>query len=501
MTAMAELPAELLDETSPHADIHLLFQHYDSVYFDNALGATRVEWSSGRMTSCAGTCARTEWGDCVIRLSKPILVLRPEEDLKNTLLHEMIHAYIMLLRIPGAGKDGHGPPFKAKMALINSSTVPDIHRPPAGYDISVYHTMLDEVRHYQQHWWECQRCGTTKRRAMNRPPQPADCFTRHGDACQHPKCSFHVHQRTCGGQFIKTREPPPKAKAPKKGVAGIKAEAGNQTIKAAFAQVQSTSSDSKPAASTALAPAKGVAIAALAGSVRRRPAGGRAQPSIAQFAQMAPRKRSGGAGGPDREPAQTPSAEVLVDLTADASDDDTGPRAAPAVQHAARPLPRAGTDQARCDTAGRSAAGDAAGITDRSQQGADAGPSQEPGPPHAYKGGEHAPDCRDKKRRRTTNGPGAYNARAPAEARLHSHVDKGGVLSSESAGVAIVDVRDDDAGAAQRSTAARSAEDLERRERRARCAAAAERRQAEAAMAAALAEAQAAGTPDPASLG
>lgn len=90
-------------------------------------------------------------------MSKPILVLRPEEDLKNTLLHEMIHAYIMLLQIPGAGKDGHGTPFKHRMALINSSDLPDIHRPPGGYKITVYHTMLDEVRHLQQHWWRCDR--------------------------------------------------------------------------------------------------------------------------------------------------------------------------------------------------------------------------------------------------------------------------------------------------------------------------------------------------------
>lgn len=45
-----ETPVQLLDQVSPHADIHLLFQHYNSVYFDNALGAARVEWSSARMT-------------------------------------------------------------------------------------------------------------------------------------------------------------------------------------------------------------------------------------------------------------------------------------------------------------------------------------------------------------------------------------------------------------------------------------------------------------------
>lgn len=47
---MEDIPAQLLNEASPHADIHLLFQHYNSVYFDSMLGAARVEWSSARMT-------------------------------------------------------------------------------------------------------------------------------------------------------------------------------------------------------------------------------------------------------------------------------------------------------------------------------------------------------------------------------------------------------------------------------------------------------------------
>lgn len=82
------------------------------------------------------------------------------------------------------------------------------------------------------------RCAIIKRRAMNRRPQPADCLTRQGDACQHPKCSYHVHERTCGGEYVKIKEPEPKPKAPKKSKLGSKAPTANRTIAAAFAQVK-----------------------------------------------------------------------------------------------------------------------------------------------------------------------------------------------------------------------------------------------------------------------
>jgi predicted SprT family Zn-dependent metalloprotease len=107
---------------------------------------------------CGGVCCHTPGGGCVIKLSEPLLKLRPPEDLKNTLLHEMVHAYIFLKRIPGAGPDGHGPPFKEIMHRINQSTQPDLHRPTEGYKLTVYHSMHDEVKHYQTHWWECERC-------------------------------------------------------------------------------------------------------------------------------------------------------------------------------------------------------------------------------------------------------------------------------------------------------------------------------------------------------
>lgn len=93
--------------------------------------------------------------------------------------------------------------------------VPGVRCVQGGYNITVYHTMVDEVRAgewacwlcstrvhtlpqpssvavwmrrqlsalnpaaqvelYRKHWWSCDRCGAIVKRAMNRPPQPADC--------------------------------------------------------------------------------------------------------------------------------------------------------------------------------------------------------------------------------------------------------------------------------------------------------------------------------------
>ena len=48
--------------------------------------------------------------------------LRPLLELKETLLHEMIHAYLFLMHI----RDGdHGPKFQERMVFINRATFPD----------------------------------------------------------------------------------------------------------------------------------------------------------------------------------------------------------------------------------------------------------------------------------------------------------------------------------------------------------------------------------------
>ena len=79
------------------ADIFALFEHYNGTYFEGQLGACSVEWSSKRMTLCGGVCHYEPRGGCRIKLSEPLLKLRPGRDLKAVLLHEMIHARVMLM--------------------------------------------------------------------------------------------------------------------------------------------------------------------------------------------------------------------------------------------------------------------------------------------------------------------------------------------------------------------------------------------------------------------
>jgi predicted SprT family Zn-dependent metalloprotease len=137
------------------------------------------------MTLCAGTCKYEGFGSSTISLSEPLLQFRTSNELKETLIHEMIHAYLFKTN-PEACKTegGHGPAFVQIMKKINQIT---------GLNISIYHSFHDEVNFYKKHIWRCNgRCREDApyygyvRRAMNRPPQPADYW-------------FARHRRECGG--------------------------------------------------------------------------------------------------------------------------------------------------------------------------------------------------------------------------------------------------------------------------------------------------------------
>ena len=81
------------------APIHEKFVEYSILYFDNLLhrSAVTLEWSN-KMTLCAGVTYLHKEGNCTIRLSKPILKYRSLKELEETLLHEMIHAYLFLTK-------------------------------------------------------------------------------------------------------------------------------------------------------------------------------------------------------------------------------------------------------------------------------------------------------------------------------------------------------------------------------------------------------------------
>ncbi|XP_066239223.1 DNA-dependent metalloprotease SPRTN isoform X1 [Saccopteryx leptura] len=191
----AQEPLSLVDESwelvDPTPDLQALFMQFNDRFFWGQLEAVEVKWSR-RMTLCAGICTyEGKGGMCSIRLSEPLLKLRPRKDLVETLLHEMIHAYLFVTN-NDKDREGHGPEFCKHMHRINHLT---------GAHITIYHTFHDEVDEYRQHWWRCDgSCQFRKpyygyvKRATNRAPSAHDHW-------------WAEHQNTCGGTYIKIKEP------------------------------------------------------------------------------------------------------------------------------------------------------------------------------------------------------------------------------------------------------------------------------------------------------
>ncbi|XP_041352887.1 DNA-dependent metalloprotease SPRTN-like [Gigantopelta aegis] len=177
--------------TDPNPDIRALFLQYNDRFFEGRLSGIEVKWSP-RMTLCAGLCCyEGRGGLCSVRLSLPLLRLRPRKDLVETLLHEMIHAYLFVTD-NNKDHDGHGPEFHKHMHRINKES---------GTKITIYHTFNDEVDSYRQHWWRCNGPCQQRRpyfgyvkRSMNRAPSSRDPW-------------WGEHQRSCGGTYIKVKEP------------------------------------------------------------------------------------------------------------------------------------------------------------------------------------------------------------------------------------------------------------------------------------------------------
>ncbi|KAJ8548691.1 hypothetical protein ON010_g10980 [Phytophthora cinnamomi] len=123
---------------------------------------------------------------------RPALALPgTDHDMVNTLLHEMIHAYVFVAT-PVRDHEDHGPLFQAHMNRINQA---------ANTQITVFHTFHDEVDSYRQHVWQCNGpCRRTPpyfglvKRAMNRAPGPTDRW-------------WADHEQSCGGSYTKVKEP------------------------------------------------------------------------------------------------------------------------------------------------------------------------------------------------------------------------------------------------------------------------------------------------------
>ncbi|KAI2651736.1 DNA-dependent metalloprotease SPRTN [Labeo rohita] len=173
-----ERPLSIVDETwemlDPNPDVRAMFLQFNDKFFWGKLSGVEVKWSP-RMTLCAGVCSyEGRGGLCSIRLSEPLLKLRPRKDLVQV------------------DRDGHGPEFCKHMNRINQAS---------GTNITIYHSFHDEVDVYRQHWWRCNGpCQNRKpffgyvKRAMNRPPSARDPW-------------WAEHQMTCGGTYTKIKEP------------------------------------------------------------------------------------------------------------------------------------------------------------------------------------------------------------------------------------------------------------------------------------------------------
>lgn len=82
------LPVSLVDPAAelfdPTPDLKDSFQLYNFQFFNGDLSACTVLWSK-RMFTCAGTCTLKK-SMITIRLSEPLLKLRPRKDFVETLL-------------------------------------------------------------------------------------------------------------------------------------------------------------------------------------------------------------------------------------------------------------------------------------------------------------------------------------------------------------------------------------------------------------------------------
>ncbi|PNS18446.1 hypothetical protein CAC42_6263 [Sphaceloma murrayae] len=182
---------KVLGSDDPFVDVHVLFGLYNTLYFRSLLTPqTEVTWSP-RLTLCAGICELVKNDDgqykkIKIKISEPLLKLRPRSDVINTLLHEMIHAYLFITTTwrhsRGDDGSGHGSGFLLLADAINDH---------GNYQVTIYHTFHDEVDSYRRHIWRCDGpCQSQPpffglvKRSMNRAPGKGDSwFKRHADEC------------------------------------------------------------------------------------------------------------------------------------------------------------------------------------------------------------------------------------------------------------------------------------------------------------------------------
>ena len=86
-----------LEHLDPNPDIHKLLWNFDKKFFDFFLSKQKLKLDWAKNFNCwAGAFYPNRDGVPTILLSSKLLIFRPRRDLVETLLHEMIHAFIAL---------------------------------------------------------------------------------------------------------------------------------------------------------------------------------------------------------------------------------------------------------------------------------------------------------------------------------------------------------------------------------------------------------------------
>uniref|UniRef100_A0ACD5XWE8 Uncharacterized protein n=1 Tax=Avena sativa TaxID=4498 RepID=A0ACD5XWE8_AVESA len=189
-------------------DVWELFRHYDKLYFRGALdsAAFELEWTSPRLKTSSG------FGSCyfgkmskTITLYQPMLRCRTKADLKNALLHLMIHA-IIFVKHGMTCLSFHGPVFRDWMDAINDCSIEDYLRPKGGYHITTTHDFSpEELQSIQGNLWKCKSCAATLLRATKLgPPSDSCCIenVRQHATCGNMLCNWHNHKMKCGGTYV-----------------------------------------------------------------------------------------------------------------------------------------------------------------------------------------------------------------------------------------------------------------------------------------------------------
>lgn len=181
------------DTLNVTTDVVALFKHFDSKFFQSRLKSVTMEWSKN-MHSCAGISYSLRNGsgkDVTVRLSEPILKLKSRRDLIDNMLHQMIHAYLFLMKIR-EGNGGHGAYFKKIMLAINKV---------AGTKITPDITLPNDLDYSRQYWWRCNGI------CQDRGPFFGFVQTETASSPDNEVQWYAKHQELCGGTFMKIKGP------------------------------------------------------------------------------------------------------------------------------------------------------------------------------------------------------------------------------------------------------------------------------------------------------